>query len=140
MRLLYLMLKSQADWTGFDMFGINFLLIQVDWIAIDFSRDLPFRLKLPMIKAAINWGLLELVCICPVPSYLYILASSKHESTSPQISDLRIIFLQRGVYFEMAYSHLISKTKPKRESMPNAKVRNLEQIKMKFLPDHNSSH
>ncbi|XP_026383680.1 uncharacterized protein LOC113279189 [Papaver somniferum] len=54
----------------------------VDLIAIDFSERLPFRLKLPMVKAAI----------------------------------------ERGIYFEITYSHLISGIQARRQMVTNAKL------------------
>ncbi|CAA6654848.1 unnamed protein product [Spirodela intermedia] len=54
---------------------------EVDLIAIDFSQKLPFRLKLPMVKAAI----------------------------------------ERGIYFEITYSHLISDVDVRRQMLTNAK-------------------
>ncbi|KAI3887460.1 hypothetical protein MKX03_033555 [Papaver bracteatum] len=55
---------------------------EVDLIAIDFSERLPFRLKLPMVKAAI----------------------------------------ERGIYFEITYSHLISDIQARRQMVTNAKL------------------
>ncbi|KAI3839698.1 hypothetical protein MKW98_010003 [Papaver atlanticum] len=55
---------------------------EVDLIAIDFSERLPFRLKLPMVKAAI----------------------------------------ERGIYFEITYSHLISDIQARRQIVTNAKL------------------
>ncbi|XP_058109916.1 uncharacterized protein LOC131253107 isoform X2 [Magnolia sinica] len=55
---------------------------EVDLIAIDFSQKLPFRLKLPMVKAAI----------------------------------------ERGVYFEITYSPLISDIHARRQMLPGAKL------------------
>ncbi|KAI3995285.1 hypothetical protein MKX01_032087 [Papaver californicum] len=55
---------------------------EVDLIAIDFSERLPFRLKLPMVKAAI----------------------------------------ERGIYFEITYSHLISEIQARRQMVTNAKL------------------
>ncbi|XP_042505775.1 protein GAMETOPHYTE DEFECTIVE 1-like [Macadamia integrifolia] len=56
---------------------------EVDIIAIDFSQRLPFRLKLPLVKAA----------------------------------------MERGIYFEIVYSHLISDVQARRQLISNAKVR-----------------
>ncbi|KAI3857297.1 hypothetical protein MKX03_003139 [Papaver bracteatum] len=55
---------------------------EVDLIAIDFSERLPFRLKLPMVKVAI----------------------------------------ERGIYFEITYSHLISDIQARRQIVTNAKL------------------
>ncbi|MCL7048090.1 hypothetical protein MKW94_005252 [Papaver nudicaule] len=55
---------------------------EVDLVAIDFSERLPFRLKLPMVKAAI----------------------------------------ERGIYFEITYSHLISDIQARRQMVTNAKL------------------
>lgn len=56
--------------------------MQVDLISIDFSEKLPYRLKLPMVKAAI----------------------------------------ERGVYFEIAYSPLISDVQARRQMLTGAKL------------------
>ncbi|XP_062081937.1 protein GAMETOPHYTE DEFECTIVE 1 [Humulus lupulus] len=56
--------------------------LEVDIIAIDFSEKLPFRLKLPMVKAAI----------------------------------------QRGVFFEITYSNLITDIQARRQMITNAKL------------------
>ncbi|KAL6011166.1 hypothetical protein ACLOJK_001610 [Asimina triloba] len=55
---------------------------EVDLITIDFSQKLPFRLKLPMVKAAI----------------------------------------ERGVYFEIMYSNLISDVNVRKQTIPSAKL------------------
>ncbi|XP_077213131.1 uncharacterized protein LOC143848160 [Tasmannia lanceolata] len=55
---------------------------EVDLISIDFSQKLPFRLKLPMVKAAI----------------------------------------ERGIYFEITYSHLLSDVHARRQMLPGAKL------------------
>ncbi|KAB1227051.1 Ribonuclease P protein subunit p30 [Morella rubra] len=68
MLLLLETLKKKSNW--------------VDIIAIDFSEKLPFRLKLPMVKAAI----------------------------------------ERGVYFEITYSDLISDVRTRRQMISNAKL------------------
>ncbi|KAK1286943.1 hypothetical protein QJS10_CPB20g00788 [Acorus calamus] len=55
---------------------------EVDLISIDFSQKLPFRLKLPMVKAA----------------------------------------TERGIYFEITYSHLISHLNTRRQMLTGAKL------------------
>ncbi|ERN15887.1 hypothetical protein AMTRI_Chr07g25490 [Amborella trichopoda] len=56
--------------------------LEVDLISIDFNQKLPFRLKVPMVKAAI----------------------------------------QRGIYFEIIYSDLISDVRARREILAGAKL------------------
>lgn len=83
-------------------------------ISIDFSEKVPFRLKLPMVKAAIEVGL-----------YLHTL--KKNKKNPLLLLNITFIMLvsfgaQRGVCFEIAYTDLILDLQARRQMISNAKV------------------
>lgn len=85
-------------------------------ISIDFSDKLPFRLKLPMVKAAIK-VCSSLLFFSPWFPFFFVFRVLTY-CTNFAISDL-----QRGVYFEISYSGLILDAQLRRQTISNAKVR-----------------
>ncbi|KAK6935950.1 RNase P subunit p30, partial [Dillenia turbinata] len=89
----------------------------VDIIAIDFAK-LPFRMKLPMIKAAIG--------LCS----LFFVLCSLFKFMNVRVLILPVVFrrmfefgiVQRGIYFEIVYSPLIMEAE-RRQTISDAKFR-----------------
>lgn len=81
---------------------------QVDIIAIDFSEKLPFRLKQPMVKAAIK--------VDPLLHYLCLWSRISSFGVSLHFG------VQRGVYFEITYSGLLGDAQSRRLMISNSKV------------------
>ncbi|KAI3909896.1 hypothetical protein MKW98_012950 [Papaver atlanticum] len=94
---------------------------EVDLIAIDFSERLPFRLKLPMVKVAIEVHSLSLFLIFFL-MYDELESNSSYFEACTKICMVLFIIMQRGIYFEITYSHLISDIQARRQIVTNAKL------------------
>ena len=87
----------------------------MDIISINFAEKVPFRLKLPMIKAAIEVLFFIFISIFLLFSFPFFVCVFRVFMCA--------LKTQRGVCFEITYSDLITDLQARRQMICNAKVR-----------------